>query len=77
MVAEEQEGRDRAGGDHNNDREQEHRGGGLAECGCSIVHTKSVPATVTAMDESTLHFQGHASVADELEARILTIRDSL
>ncbi|MEO1717516.1 MAG: peptide chain release factor 2 [Planctomycetota bacterium] len=29
------------------------------------------------MDESQLHFQGHASVADELEARILTIRDSL
>ncbi|MEM9167397.1 MAG: peptide chain release factor 2 [Planctomycetota bacterium] len=29
------------------------------------------------MSEHTLHFQGHASVADELEARILTIRDSL
>jgi hypothetical protein len=29
------------------------------------------------MAEHSLHFQGHASIADEIEARILTIRDSL
>jgi len=29
------------------------------------------------MDENTLHFQTHQSVIDDLEARILTIRDSL
>jgi hypothetical protein len=29
------------------------------------------------MDENTLHFQTHAPVIADLEARILTIRDSL
>jgi len=29
------------------------------------------------MDENTLHYQVHQPVIDDLEARILTIRDSL
>lgn len=51
--------------------------GGVIGDGPLRLHRCSIPARVVCMDENTLHFQGHASVADDLEARILTIRDSL